>query len=749
MFMHKCIVSIIIVFALSGNLTAQHAIPKTSTGYLSLIQRTNRDTSLINLFHDLGKFYFDKIQMRDARQQIYADSAAWAFTEGIHLADALHAERQRYRLKRLLGSTLFLVENIAAGEKIFMEVINDCKEKGQKDKEALTWKLMADARIRNETSFTGIYTYLSNAMELYRLLGQKESQAGIRLHIADLFHQMGRLEEAENIALQTLREYQAINYRRLYDTYYMLSVINRYQGDLDQALFFAIRCVENVDSIQDKAINPVLFYGELALVYDALGQPEESSQWYRLTLNERKKRPESPIVVLRTAGLLIHQLIKINKGQEALSVISDIQKNYPVHGNLEQAALAQNLGNCYLALGDYYKAENYFLEMNRIFESYSRPDEFISMAYQDAGNFYLAMKKYDKAINFLSRASNPSNAYLISRQRDICLSMYTADSALGNYLAAINDFRKYKMLTDSLFSERKSHQIAELQIKYQTEKKEKDIILLGLENKAQEIKSQKAALVRNIIIVGVVLFAGFLYYRYRVKSASNKKMQAQQQLINQKNVTLTQLLGEKEWLVKEIHHRVKNNFHTVMGLLATQSEFLKNPEAISAIRESRNRIHAMSLIHQKLYQSENLSTIAMPAYIHELVSSLREGFVIPGNVHFSLDIDPVELDLSHAIPLGLILNEAITNAIKYAFPGGRDGLIEISLKQKDANHLLVTVKDNGVGLPAVHDAAQNSMGMKLLKGLSDDMDATLSICGDQGTAIRVEFFNDPEINDES
>jgi len=111
-----------------------------------------------------------------------------------------------------------------------------------------------------------------------------------------------------------------------------------------------------------------------------------------------------------------------------------------------------------------------------------------------------------------------------------------------------------------------------------------------------------------------------------------------------------------------------------------------------------------------------------------------------------LYIDPVELDLSHAIPLGLILNEAITNAIKYAFPGGRDGIIEISLKQKKENHLLVTVKDNGVGIPVVHDAAQNSMGMKLLKGLSEDIDATLSICGDQGTTIRVEFFNDPEKN---
>jgi len=374
------------------------------------------------------------------------------------------------------------------------------------------------------------------------------------------------------------------------------------------------------------------------------------------------------------------------------------------------------------------------------------PDEFQSMAYQDIGNFYLATKKFDKAVQFLSKAVDPPDLFLVSRQRDIYLSLYTADSALGNYLPAINHLRKYKSLTDSLFSERKSHQIEELQIKYQTEKKEKDIILLNLQNKAQEARLLKSTRVRNLIIAAVLMFSAFIYYLYRIKSISNKKLEAQQRLINQKNLTLTQLLTEKEWLVKEIHHRVKNNFHTVIGLLATQSEFLKSPEAINAMRESRNRIHAMSLIHQKLYQSENLSTLDMPAYINELVSSLRESFSIPGNIQFSLDIDPVQLDLSHAIPLGLILNEAITNAIKYAFPDGKNGTIEVSFKQKKDDHLVITVKDNGVGMSTVKNTGQNSLGMKLLKGLSEDLDANLTINGEKGTTISVDFINKPDKN---
>ena len=360
-----------------------------------------------------------------------------------------------------------------AAEKVFMQVINDCRKKGQKETEAETWKLMAGMKERNERNFHYIYDCLSNAMEIYRSLGQTEMMTGTQLHLADLYFYMNKFQDAENEALQALHRYQQINYRRLYDTYYMLSVINRYKGDLDRALLYAVQCVHNVDSLQDNTINPVLFYGELALVYDGLGQPEESSHWYKLTLQERMKSQEAGIIILRTAVLLIHQLVKINKGKEALSLLWDIQKDNPLNDKLEQATMAQNLGYCYQALGNYAKAEKYFLEMDMKFDQTAHPDEFASIAYQDLGDFYLVTKKYDKAINYLTKSLGSQDPSLITRQRDIYLSMYTADSALGNYLAAINDFRNYKMLTDSLFNERKSHQIAELEIRYQTEKKRK------------------------------------------------------------------------------------------------------------------------------------------------------------------------------------------------------------------------------------------------------------------------------------
>jgi len=217
-------------------------------------------------------------------------------------------------------------------------------------------------------------------------------------------------------------------------------------------------------------------------------------------------------------------------------------------------------------------------------------------------------------------------------------------------------------------------------------------------------------------------------------------------VISGKNDLLQRLVTEKEWLLKEIHHRVKNNFQTVMGLLGTQTGYLKNESAADAIRNSQHRIQSMSLIHQRLYQTENLSAINMTGYIYELVDYLSESFNINNRIRFDLQIEPIELDLGHCIPLGLILNEAITNSFKYAFPNGKEGMIIISLASTSGNHLSLTVKDNGIGLPAKFSAAKtDSMGMNLMRGLSAEIGACFSIINQNGTYISVSFMYEPDV----
>jgi two-component sensor histidine kinase len=301
----------------------------------------------------------------------------------------------------------------------------------------------------------------------------------------------------------------------------------------------------------------------------------------------------------------------------------------------------------------------------------------------------------------------------------------------------------HKLLNDSIFSEAKSRQIEELQIQYETEKKEKDLNLLQKESALQQSQLQQASLTQNITFGSgtlLLVILGLLYNRYRLKQRSTRQLELQQTEINQTNRSLQLLLEEKERLLREIHHRVKNNLQIVMSLLNSQSIYLENEKALTAIRDSQQRIHSISLIHQKLYQSENIAMIDMSVYIRELVDYLQGSYDTGQNIRFDLQTEHIELDVTQAVPVGLILNEAISNAVKYAFPNHKDGTVTISMHQTDDNHFVLTVADNGRGLPEGFDINKsNSLGMSLMRGLSKQLKGSFELKNDNGLAIIMAF----------
>lgn len=262
--------------------------------------------------------------------------------------------------------------------------------------------------------------------------------------------------------------------------------------------------------------------------------------------------------------------------------------------------------------------------------------------------------------------------------------------------------------------------------------------------KLATVQSDKTNITRYAFIITTLFLLlisfGFVIYR------QVRRLKLQQREINTKNMSLHHMVEEKEWLLKEIHHRVKNNLHTITSLLESQSAYLEN-DALTAIRDCQHRVYAMSLIHQKLYQPEkNGTTIDMPIYLHELVEYLVDSFEAKHRIKIQMNTDPIELDISFAVPVGLILNEAITNAMKYAFPDERKGLIDISIRESGDKKYLFSVTDNGVGLPDGFDIGKvKSLGMKLMKGLSDDIMAKFQIDNFSGTKISIEFETDKGI----
>lgn len=249
----------------------------------------------------------------------------------------------------------------------------------------------------------------------------------------------------------------------------------------------------------------------------------------------------------------------------------------------------------------------------------------------------------------------------------------------------------------------------------------------------------------NIILV--LIIAGLLYSRYRIKRQSKLLLEENRRELDQKNIYLEtlntqqeKLLKEKEWLIKEVHHRVKNNLQMVTSLLYSQSVYSENEATKRALNDSLHRMHAMSLIHQKLYEDQNTSVIAMPGYVEDLINYLHNSFDIDDRINFEQHIDLLYLDVSQAIPLGLIITESIVNAIKYAFLNGQKGVVSIVLHRKEAGALLLKISDNGIGLPAApNQMGRNSLGLELMQGLTKQLNGNFKIENINGVHITVSF----------
>jgi two-component sensor histidine kinase len=252
------------------------------------------------------------------------------------------------------------------------------------------------------------------------------------------------------------------------------------------------------------------------------------------------------------------------------------------------------------------------------------------------------------------------------------------------------------------------------------------------------VQLQSTKNTRNWIIAGaflLLIIAALLYRQTIVRRQNNR-------IINNKNELLQHLVIEKEWLLKEVHHRVKNNLHTVIGLLESQAANLQD-DALRANEISKNRIYAMSLIHQQLYSAEDIKTIDMDVYLAELLDYLGESFGTGRQIRFQLDIAPLKLGVGQAIPIGLIVNEAVTNSIKYAFLPGSQGNIRVNMHQS-ADRISLAITDDGIGIdPAITSGKSASMGLKLIKGLTRDIDGEIDFTNENGARIDINFKPDP------
>jgi PAS domain S-box-containing protein len=200
-------------------------------------------------------------------------------------------------------------------------------------------------------------------------------------------------------------------------------------------------------------------------------------------------------------------------------------------------------------------------------------------------------------------------------------------------------------------------------------------------------------------------------------------------------------LKEKEILLKEIHHRVKNNLLVVSSLLEFQTEYINDPAIIKVFEDSQHRIYSMALIHEKLYQSKNLEKINFGEYIQNLVYNLISSYnITQERIQVEFDIAPVELNIETANPGGLIVNELVSNAFKHAFPDNRGGKLLLKLHQDNSQKIILVIKDNGIGFPPHLDFKNTeSLGLQLVCTLAEQLEGEIRLNKENGTTFELIF----------
>jgi PAS domain S-box-containing protein len=202
-------------------------------------------------------------------------------------------------------------------------------------------------------------------------------------------------------------------------------------------------------------------------------------------------------------------------------------------------------------------------------------------------------------------------------------------------------------------------------------------------------------------------------------------------------------LQEKEVLLKEIHHRVKNNLQIIISLLNLQSDFIKDEQTLKAVTDGQNRVRSMALVHEKFYQGEDLAEINFEEYTKKLCGFIYQSYGDgSGRIKMHVSSDPgISFDMDTAMPCGLLINEIVSNCYKYAFPEDKAGDISVRFQRKPGNHILLTISDNGIGLPQNFQIDEaETLGMQLMQALTSQLDGKLEVYNDNGTRFEIEFM---------
>jgi len=529
--------------------------------------------------------------------------------------------------------------------------------------------------------------------------------------------------------------------------------------------------MEKLDSAQlvlEQAKNKVkendlaFLHTQLGYVFERRGQLDMAADQALISLRIGEKFSDRKAIALAFSDLsnIFWKQSKYESGLEYGLKSAKIFEEVDIN-DLDYGFTLYVIGNNYLALKEYQKAMNYFDHSIAIGERYGFYNN-LSDVYISQVELYTFLNSFEKAEiageNAVKYAELLDNNFMLMRSwlsigklqniqgkyisaiesLEKSIAIATADfgdefylsqayETLGkayagnhNYQEAYQAFAAYDQLKNQIFTAEADQRISQLRTEFDLAQKENTILLQ--ENQITKQRTRQTLII--VIACLLVLYLMLLFNSVRNNIKKNKLLENQNR--------------EKEFLLKEIHHRVKNNLEIVSSLLALQSAQIDSEKVKDAMLKSQHRVHSMSMIHQKLYQEKSLSSIKMKGYFEDLAKYVIDVFDAEQRVEVDCSMDELELDVDTAIPIGLIVNELFTNSMKYAFPDNKKGNISISLK-KEGEYLYLNVSDNGIGKNNDNEQQGTGFGTQLIELLTKQLDGKMKLQVANGSVFTFEF----------
>ncbi|MEM8524793.1 MAG: histidine kinase dimerization/phosphoacceptor domain -containing protein [Bacteroidota bacterium] len=548
----------------------------------------------------------------------------------------------------------------------------------------------------NRQNDSAIY-YDHRALDVYDALDDKASVAMMYYYLGLDLHGIGRSSEAEAATLRSIEMYDSLGNREMIaKNYIQLCNLYPYYGDTLRSIEYGEKGIEELAKlgIDDRNAHAHTF---LALAYQYGGQYEEAVQ----------------------AATTSMEIFRETKGEERYWNPQYIQ-NYNIRGN------------AYLELKSYNKALTDFKYSLMISEQYDLGEQYGD--YLLVATALTELERFEEALASIAAAER----YQIEHEFDDP-SAYKAYAetyeAMGDYKQALAYEKRAETYEIEDLKERIASMESELIVKYETAEKNKLIDL-----QSSQLQQQKRIQQLSFGIGGLlILLLGGLFLTYRSNQKRNRQLQELNNDLEDTNTQLDQRNAQNELLLKEIHHRVKNNLETVSSLLELQSAQVEDDEVQSVMQASQSRVQSMSILHQKLYQRENLASIEMKDYFKNLAESVLDTYDAWEKMNIEYDMSEMELDVDTAVPIGLIVNELLTNALKYAFPDGEKGKVYLSLKQVQPKGLQLLVADNGIGRSANTPSQGTGFGSQLVALLTRQLCGTMREERDNGIRYVFDF----------